>query len=466
MTLADIDLKSGELVVSTTRILEANDPLLDPRNRPPLESAIEMILENQNGFQVPFASVPLAHHAGIAEQNLFRCLFGRDSLLITELLQKRRPELQENVVLALASVQGSACDDLSEEEPGRIAHEVRGPDDPRGRELIESGAWKFPYYGSVDATLIWLRTLATIAMRDPKILEREVSGLPLWQRGSLATQWIMGRLETSSGLIESSRKNPRGIQNQVWKDSGDSYMHADGTLAIGDSTASIETVAETYDALLAAEKIQKLYPSREWPYSSQDLISKAEAIRNKLFELMWLGDRFALGTERDDNGVQHPFDSQASNQGRLLDSGILRGHEFARYRSAIAEAVTDPALLGETGLRTLSKSHISYRPGGYHTGSAWPMDGVFTARGLASHGFVKESNLITSRIKRAIESIGGYPEFFRGDSPDHGLITMSISNVILENSSGESSINRIVQPPQIMQGWTIGAYAWISDHQS
>jgi len=464
--IAEVDLKAGESVVSTIRILEANDPILDPKNRPSLESAIEMILGWQNGLQVPFAAVPLAHHAGIAEQNLFRCLFGRDSLLITELLQKRRPELRENVVVALAAFQGAVYDDLSEEEPGRIPHEVREPDDPRARELIESGGWKFPYYGSVDATLIWLRTLATIAVSSPVILEREVSGLPLWKRALAATHWIMTRLETSSGLIESNRKNSRGIQNQVWKDSGDSYMHADGTLAIGDSTASVETVAETYDALMAAAKIQQLYSTGEWAYSPRELISKAEALRAKLFDLMWLGDRFALGTERDSNGVQRPFDSQASNQGRLLDSGILLGREFSQYRSAIAEAVTDPTLLGETGLRTLSKSHVSYRPGGYHTGSAWPMDGVFTARGLASHGFVRESTLIATKIKGAIESIGGYPEFFRGDSPDHGLITMCVANVILENSRGERSVNRIVQPPQIMQGWTIGAYAWISDHQS
>jgi glycogen debranching enzyme len=466
VTLAEVDLKPGELIVSTVRVLEANDPVLDPKNRPPLESAIEMILGHQSGLQVPFAAVPLAHHAGIADQNLFGCLFGRDSLLITELLQKRHPQLQENVVMALGAVQGIVYDDLSEEEPGRIAHEVREPDDPRGRELIEAGNWKFPYYGSVDATLIWLRTLATIALRNPLILEREVSGLSMWKRALAGTHWIMNRLETPSGLIESNRKNPRGIQNQVWKDSGDSYMHADGTLAIGDSTASIETVGETYDALLAAAKIHQMYPTRDWAYSSKELVSKAESLRVKLLDLMWLGDRFALGTERDSDGVQRPFDSQASNQGRLLDSRILVGHEFSSYRSAIAEAVTDPALLGEAGLRTLSTSHVSYRPGGYHTGSAWPMDGVFTARGLAAHGFVRESALIATRIRQAIESIGGYPEFFRGDAPDHGLITMSVANVIREDSNGENSMNRIIQPPQIMMGWTIGAYAWISDHQS
>lgn len=466
MSLTDIDIKAGERVVSTDQVLADNDPIFDPRNRPQLESAIEMIMGEQNGLQVPFAAVPLSHLAGVAEQNLFYCLFGRDSLLITDLLKTRRPHLRENVVIALATVQGSKFDDLSEEEPGRIPHEVRGPDDPRGKELIESGNWRFPYYGSVDATLIWLRALGAIAIDNPAFLDKEVAGVTLSKRALAATNWIMTRLQTPSGLIESKRRNPRGIENQVWKDSGDSYMHADGTLAAGDSTASIETVAETYDALLAAARIHQSLPTSEWAFSPQELAATAQDLRSKLFELMWLGDRFALGTERDSTGNQRAFDSQASNQGRLLDSRILFGDEFAQYRVAIAGAITDPGLLSQVGLRTLSSSHVSYRPGGYHTGSAWPMDGVFSARGLAAHGFRKESELIGTRIRRAIESIGGYPEYFRGDAPANGLITTVVTKVIREDVAGEKSMNQIVQPPQILMGWTVGAYAWLVDHQS
>lgn len=68
--------------------------------------------------------------------------------------------------------------------------------------------------------------------------------------------------------------------------------------------------------------------------------------------------------------------------------------------------MTDSSMLGESGLRTLASAHASYRPGGYHTGSAWPFDGVLTARGLEKHGFVQESMLVQARIKKAIESCG------------------------------------------------------------
>lgn len=423
-----------------------------------------MILGQQNGNQIPFAAVALKHHAQIPEQNLFRCLFGRDSLLISNLLGARVPQLEFNVVKALGLVQGNSFDDLSEEEPGRIAHEVRNQGDIRALELMANGNWKFPYYGAVDATLIWLQAVARISSSDPNALDFELDGVPLWRRAISATAWILRRLQTPSGLIESNRSNPHGIQNQVWKDSEDSYMHADGTLARGGSTASIETVGETYDALRSAIEIQKMRPHADWPLSTSELMCEAISLRGKLIELLWLGDRFALGTERTSTGAQFAFNSLASNQGRLLDSRILEGEEMLEYRKAIAESLCDPQLLGTSGLRTLSASHPSYRPGGYHTGTAWPMDGVFAARGLAKFGFFRESLMLLSRTKTAIESIGGYPEFFRGDSTENGLVTTQLTDVVSENGKRPGHSNRVCQPPQMIQGWTVAAYAWITDN--
>lgn len=458
------DIKNGEKIVSDIQILRADDPIFDRATRPPLENAIEMILGQQNGYQIPFAAVALKHHAQIPEQNLFRCLFGRDSLLISNLLGSRVPNLEFNVVKALGIVQGSKFDDLSEEEPGRIAHEVRDQGDVRAKELVANGNWRFPYYGAVDATLIWLRAVARLSRVDPNALDFVLDGVPLWRRAISATEWTLRRLQTSSGLIESQRKNPNGIQNQVWKDSEDSYMHADGTLARGGSTASVETVGEAYDALRSAIEIQKLRPHEDWPMSASELMCEAISIRGKLIDLLWLGDHFALGTERNALGDQIAFDSHASNQGRLLDSMILEGDEMLEYRSAIAEALCDKALLGESGLRTLSAAHPSYRPGGYHTGTAWPMDGVFAARGLAKYDFHKESLMLLTKTKRAIESIGGYPEFFRGDPTENGLITTHVTDVVSEDKKSPSRSNRVCQPPQMIQGWTVAAYAWITDN--
>ena len=240
-------------------------------------------------------------------------------------------------------------------------------------------------------------------------------------------------------------------------------MHANGALARGNSTASVETVGETYDAIMAAVEIQLLKPSKRWPLSTKELTQLAHNLRRSLIAYFWMGDSFALGLERDSNGEIVKFESLASNQGRLLDSDVLSGDEFSLYRTAIAAAMTDSSMLGESGLRTLSSEHVSYRPGGYHTGSAWPFDGVLVARGLAKHGFTKESILVQTKIKNAIESSGGYPEFFRGDWPAQDLINRFIQDVQFEDESGvRENTNRIAQPPQIIQGWTVAAYSWLS----
>jgi len=454
-------LKAGEETTNFSIILEDGDPALNPANRPRLSEAIEMIIGTANGYQVPFAAIPLLEHQDIPEQNLYKCLFGRDSLLISDLLYGARPDLRLNVLCALASFQGKVIDPISEEEPGCIPHEVRESNDPVAIKLTKQGGWKFPYYGSVDATLIWMRQLHAEALLKPEILDTEVSGISLWRRSLAATEWILNRLSSPSGLIESNRANPRGIENQVWKDSGDSYMHLDGTLARGDSTASVETVGEAYDALLSAIFIQGVRPSENWPTSIAELERVARSLQVSLIEKYWLGDNFALALERDESDRSIQMKSIASNQGRLLDSKIIQ--EFTKYRQAIANAVTDSTLLGESGLRTLSNTHISYRPGGYHTGSAWPFDGVLVARGLLKQGFNNESELIQNKTRVAIESSGGYPEFFRGDWPTGDLINTYIHDVrSFDINQNVERFNRVAQPPQIIQGWTVAAYSWLT----
>jgi glycogen debranching enzyme len=454
----------NEMTVNYEVILQENDPALNPANRPPINDAINMILGTAHGYEVPFAAVPLTQHQGMPAQNLYNCLFGRDSLIISDLLFAVKPHLRLNVISALAINQGKVFDGDSEEEPGRIAHEVRSPDDPVAHKLTAEGAWKFPYFGSVDATLIWMNQVQHAAKADSSILDIVIDGIALWERFIASTQWVLNRLATPSGFIESSRSNPLGIANQVWKDSGDSYMHANGVLARGDSTASVETVGETFDAIIAAVAIQEMKPSGKWPLSSREMLKIARNLQLSLVGTFWLGDSFALGIERDSNGNTAKFESMASNQGRLLDSGVLLGDEFSGYRTAIANAMTDESMLGESGLRTLSSAHHSYRPGGYHTGSSWPFDGVLTARGLLKNGFTRESKMVQAKIKNAIESCGGYPEFFRGDWPETDLINRFIHDVQIVDERGvHSHTNRVAQPPQIIQGWTVAAYSWLAD---
>jgi glycogen debranching enzyme len=454
----EADLLPGDLLVYCEQVLSENDPVFDPATRPEISVALELSSGRVGSWLVPFASGTFPHHADIPDQNLFRCLFGRDSLVISSLLKQINPKLQLETVCALAEHQGQEHNIWSEQEPGRIPHEVRNQDDPQAIKISSEVGWLFPYYGSVDATLLWLIALNQISRKQPQILDRIVAGKTLNQRAQLATTWVLERLDRGFGYIRSQRSNPKGILNQVWKDSGDSYVNSLGQIALSEGTASVETIGETYDALLAAAELEKLSASN-WSVTPSELVRRAKKLQEDLINNWWVADRFAMGMGLID-GTQTLLDSVASNQWRLLDSSILESPHFFEYLHALIDSATDPEIFGPNGIRTLGKSNPRYRPGGYHTGSSWPVDSAIISRGLLKHGARGQALEICSRTVSAIEAVGGYPELFRSDNSEPSGVSRFIVDV---QDPATDSLNRICQPPQLLQGWTIAAYAWMTD---
>src|SRR5438045_1457175 len=86
---------------------------------------------------------PLVASAG--DDSLFNCLFGRDAIRMAMDLLEDFPLVAQNTLLELARLQGVVENARADEQPGRIVHEHRHPDDPRATEL--SAVWDFPYYG-------------------------------------------------------------------------------------------------------------------------------------------------------------------------------------------------------------------------------------------------------------------------------------------------------------------------------
>jgi glycogen debranching enzyme len=449
------DMLSGEEVLLAEEVLRVDDKVFDSSQRPDIETALRLSSGVVGQWKVPFASGTFEHHENVPEQGLFRCLFGRDSLIISSLLHSKDPSLQVNTVCALAASQGESVNPDSEEEPGRIPHEVRDINDPQARKIAAESGWQFPYYGSVDATLLWLIALDEVVQSDNSFLDREIEGHRLAVRAERATLWIIGRLQSGNGFVRSSRSNPKGILNQVWKDSGDSYLTNRGEVATGQDTVSIETISQCFDALMAASRISQLCSNR-WSITPSELISLANELKKTLLSQFWLGDRFAMGLGVI-NDQEVLLDAMASNQWRLLDSEILAGQDSHEYVKQLVDSVTDSEILGENGIRTLGKSNPRYRPGGYHTGSSWPMDAALITRGLLRHGARKEALEVSSKTVKAIEQIGCYPELFRSDETEKCGVSRFVIDV-WDPVIGAS--NRICQPPQLLQGWTIAAFSW------
>ena len=81
-------------------------------------------------------------------------LFGRDALWSALLLLPAGARIAAGTLRVLRRRQGQREAAVAEEEPGKILHEVR-------RETLRVGEMVIPplYYGSVDATALWIRLL-------------------------------------------------------------------------------------------------------------------------------------------------------------------------------------------------------------------------------------------------------------------------------------------------------------------
>ncbi len=196
------------------------------------------------------------------EFRLYRTLFARDSLQVAKDLLEYYPELAKSTLIELAKYQGIEYNEDSEEEPGRIPHEIRDEKDPIAKKLSDSRHWKFPYYGSVDSIILYIilsldyffSTKQTIFLNNVIVHN---SGNSITIAGSLKATlfWLCEKIRiTQHGLVWYTAINPLGIKNQVWKDSWDSYFYHDGKVVSHRyEIASLEVQIMALEAIIKAE---------------------------------------------------------------------------------------------------------------------------------------------------------------------------------------------------------------------
>jgi glycogen debranching enzyme len=389
--------------------------------------------------------------ARVTEQNagedalrLFEVVFGRDSLTVALVVSDLFPRLLESTVLYLAGIQGREFNALREEEPGRIAHEIR--------DVETDGLWGYPYYGSVDATPLFIRAAVRAIERRPEFTASVRDSL------DAAVDWLLRRLaEDELGLLSHHRTNPHGLENQVWKDSWDSMSHADGTVCNHDApVASVEAQALAYDALVEA--------ARQHP-SPALLLDAARRLEHAVEEHLWVDDPeggyYAIGVDRDpQSGAPRALQTRASNIGWLLDSRLLDAPEHAGRRQRIVDLLLSDEFLAEGGIRTLSAREERFRPRAYHNGNVWGHDNYVTSLGFARHGFHDEAQELQRRLAASCRATHRFPEFVAGGEPGSELIAKRIVDVF---DSRNDRMNRVEQPPQEIQGWTVGAMVAIEN---
>jgi glycogen debranching enzyme len=329
----------------------------------------------------------------------FMALFGRDSLLTAWMLLPWDARLAAGTLQTLATWQGTDMDAASEEEPGRILHEVRfGP-----AAAVAMGGRR-AYYGTADATPLFVMLLGELARWGFKgsVID---SLLPHADR---ALDWVERYGDADGdGFVEYCRKNSHGLANQGWKDSWDGINFADGTIA-----EPPIALAEVQGYVYAAYRARADLASTAGDESSARLWrKKAKQLKRAFNERFWLPDRgwFAVGLDRD----KRPIDSLTSNIGHCLWTGIVD----ADKAGAVARQLMSDDMFSGWGIRTLATSMAAYNPMSYHNGSVWPHDNAICAAGLMRYGFVEPAQRVAEAILDAAEQFGGrLPELFCGFS--------------------------------------------------
>ncbi|HVV36231.1 MAG TPA: glycogen debranching N-terminal domain-containing protein [Acidimicrobiales bacterium] len=331
----------------------------------------------------------------------FMTLFGRDSLLTSWMSMVVDPDLALGVLQTLARFQGTKVDLRTEEEPGRILHEMRF-----GEASSLSLGGGTIYYGTADATPLFVIVLGELRRWGlaPEIVDA------LAPNAEAAVKWLVEYGDADGdGYVEYQRKTDHGLANQGWKDSWDGVQFADGTIARA-PIALAEVQGYAYAAYLAwayfLAELGRGDESGEWR-------ERAAELKRRFNEDFWLEDKQCFAIALD--GDKRPVDAVASNQGHCLWTGIVEPERAA----AVVRTLMSPEMFSGWGVRTMATSSAGYNPIGYHTGSVWPHDNAVIVAGLVRYGFVEEAHVIMNGMFDAAALYNRrLPELFAGLARD------------------------------------------------
>ncbi len=345
----------------------------------------------------------------------FATIFGRDSIIAAYQSLVLNPQLAVDTLRVLARHQGKEYDDWRDEEPGKILHEYRDGEMTRHGEMPFS-----PYYGSIDATPLFLVLLnETFNWTGDEELVTEL--LP---HAYAALEWIdrYGDLD-GDGFVEFQRRSPKGLVNQAWKDSWDAYMHRDGSLA-KTPIAPCEVQGYVYDAKIRMSSLLRNFGDVK---NAEKLKRDAIELARRFERSFWLPDRgfYAMALDAD----KKPLEVVASNPGHLLFTRIISRD---RARTVCSRLLRDDMFSG-WGWRTMSSEERVFNPLSYHRGSVWPHDNSIIAHGMALNEMRDGALRILTSLYQAAVNFRDYrlPELFCGvqrreyDEPVHYPVSCS-----------------------------------------
>ena len=316
----------------------------------------------------------------------FAVPFGRDTLISSILLLHVNPDLARGVLRYLAAHQGTKVDEGTDEQPGKILHEVRDG------EVVDRGLWPHILFGTVDATALFLCALTEAEdwTRDHALSDE------LWPAAEAALAWCRRYGDQDGdGYIEYLGGR---AHNQGWKDSDDSLTNSDGTDA-SRPAALCEVQAYLHRGLVGM--------SRRRP----ELRAQAAELKRHFNHDFWMPDEKYFAQALD--GSKHQVRAVTSNPGHCLWMRIVERTKAAH----VARRLLAPDMFTGWGVRTLSERAVNYDPCSYHNGSVWPFDSALAVAGLRQYGYAVEAERVARGVIQAAITfpMRRPPELFCGD---------------------------------------------------
>ncbi|MGI8422667.1 MAG: glycogen debranching N-terminal domain-containing protein [Chloroflexota bacterium] len=311
----------------------------------------------EGGAAAPSAGIPMYQH-----------FFGRDTLTAGWQAAMAGTAMLRDALRVNAAWQGTKIDDWSDEEPGKMIHEIRwGPLSVLGHDAL---AHNYGDYATPPDFLVMLGQY--LAWTNDRETTRAL--LPAARE---AVQWLERYADIDGdGFIEYLTRSPQGIKNQGWKDARDSVIDAEGRI-VENPIASSELQAYWYAGLQQAGVA--FMALGEVGYGVE-LWRKAAALQRRFNERFWMEDEgcyaFGLGPGKEQ------IRSIGSNDGHLLAAGIVPRDRAPR----VVRRLMAPDMFSGWGIRTLSSEHVAYNPFSYHRGSVWAVESGTIALGFARYG--------------------------------------------------------------------------------
>ena len=375
--------------------IESGHPVVDPL----VDVAAEDLWDLRNWDLDGDADDSWLMNAGVP---MYTGVFGRDSLLAGIQALLFGPEPLDGALRVVAATQGQRDDPWTEEQPGRMIHEIR-----RGALSDLRIVPQHRFYGAHTTSTLFPIALAA-HWRWVGDLETVRRHLPVVLR---ALDWAanLGDLD-GDGFLEYRQRSPQGLKNEAWKDSREAIRYPDGQL-VRNPVATVEEQAFHIAALEATTDLLEVVGDHA---QASRLAARARDLRARWHEAYWEPEigTYALALDPDKRRVA----TITSNPGHGLAMGVVP-REHAR---AVVERMMAPDMFSGWGIRTLSSAHPSYNPFAYHLGSVWPFENAMFVAGLRRYGFDDEAEQLTTALIRAAGHFEAVrlPELFGGHGPD------------------------------------------------